>query len=122
MIFFIYKNTIPLYVLPKQRYTHPRTHSRGGGEAFLRSKNLWSQGEPRRHMTAQAGKMNSTNICAPPHSYDYDRAENLPGMGGVYNYMNLHVCHYAGNNPVKYVDPDGREATLKIIIEPSESE
>ncbi len=35
--------------------------------------------------------------------------ENLPGMGGVYNTVNLHVYHYAGNNPVKYTDPDGRE-------------
>jgi RHS repeat-associated protein len=34
--------------------------------------------------------------------------ENLPGMGGVYNYVNFHVYHYAGNNPVKLVDPDGR--------------
>jgi RHS repeat-associated protein len=33
---------------------------------------------------------------------------NLPGMGGVFNYVNLHTYHYAGNNPVKYVDPDGR--------------
>ena len=31
----------------------------------------------------------------------------LPGMGGVYNTVNLHAYHYAGNNPVKYVDPDG---------------
>jgi hypothetical protein len=34
--------------------------------------------------------------------------QNLPGMGGVYNYVNLHLYHYAGNNPVKLVDPDGR--------------
>ena len=44
--------------------------------------------------------------------------ENLPGMGGVFNVVNLHVYHHAGigqrsdselqaNNPVKYVDPDG---------------
>jgi hypothetical protein len=29
-------------------------------------------------------------------------------MGGVYNAVNLHLYHYAGNNPVKYTDPDGR--------------
>jgi hypothetical protein len=34
--------------------------------------------------------------------------QNLPGMGGVFNYVNLHAYHYAGNNPVKYTDPDGR--------------
>ena len=36
--------------------------------------------------------------------------ENLPGMGGVYNTVNLHLYHYAGNNPVKYTDPDGKMA------------
>ena len=38
--------------------------------------------------------------------------QNLPGMGGVYNLVNLHVYHYAGNNPVKYVDPDGNDIVL----------
>ena len=33
--------------------------------------------------------------------------DKLSGMGGVFNYVNLHVYHYAGNNPVKLVDPDG---------------
>ena len=40
--------------------------------------------------------------------------EKLPGMGGVFNVVNLHLYHYAGNNPVKYTDPDG-----KIVIAPA---
>jgi hypothetical protein len=34
--------------------------------------------------------------------------QNLKGMGGVFNYVNFHVYHYGGNNPIKYVDPNGR--------------
>ena len=44
--------------------------------------------------------------------------ENLPGMGGVYNTVNLHLYHYAGNNPVKYTDPDGRisiRAAIQVV-------
>jgi len=35
-------------------------------------------------------------------------------MGGIFNYVNMHVYHYGGNNPVKYVDPDGR---FSLIID-----
>ena len=44
---------------------------------------------------------------APVNEKARKRNGNLPGMGGVFNYVNLHVYHYAGNNPVKYTDPDG---------------
>ena len=33
--------------------------------------------------------------------------QNLPGLGGVFNSVNLNLYHYAANNPVKYTDPDG---------------
>lgn len=30
------------------------------------------------------------------------------GSGGIFNFVNLNLYHYGGNNPIKYVDPDGR--------------
>ena len=39
---------------------------------------------------------------------------NLPGLGGVFNYFNLAVYHYGGNNPLVYVDPDGRQVARAL--------
>jgi len=47
---------------------------------------------------------------APINDEARKRNQNLPGMGGIFNHVNMHVYHYGGNNPVKYVDPDGRAA------------
>jgi RHS repeat-associated protein len=44
---------------------------------------------------------------APVNEEARKRNGSLPGMGGVFNYVNLHVYHYGGNNPVRYVDIDG---------------
>ncbi len=38
---------------------------------------------------------------------DKNRDKELPGLGGVYNSVNLNVYQYAGFNPVKLIDPDG---------------
>ena len=53
---------------------------------------------------------------APINDEVRKRNGNLPGMGGVFNVVNLHTYHYAGNNPVKYTDPDGETPVLALII------
>ena len=57
-------------------------------------------------------------LSGDPAITDY-MAGTSAGEGGIYNTVNLHLYHYAGigqrsdselqaNNPIKYVDPDGR--------------
>jgi len=56
---------------------------------------------------------------APTDEEARKRNGNLPGMGGVFNTVNLHLYHYAGNNPIKYTDPTGmypiKGSTSEII-------
>jgi hypothetical protein len=35
---------------------------------------------------------------------------SLPGMGGIYNTVNANLYHYGANNPIVYLDPDGRQS------------
>ena len=42
-----------------------------------------------------------------------ERNYNGPS-GGIYNSVNLNLYHYGGNNPIKYVDPDGREDVYSV--------
>jgi RHS repeat-associated protein len=75
-----------------------------------------------RYLDSKASRWLSTDPAlgdyipgAPVDDEARKRNQSLPGMGGVFNTVNLHLYHYTGNNPVKYVDPDGRES--KTLLE-----
>jgi len=43
--------------------------------------------------------------------------DKLTGIGGIFNYVNFHVYHYAGNNPVKLKDSEGRQSEWDLFME-----
>jgi len=44
-----------------------------------------------------------------------DASGKLPGMGGVFNSININVYCYGGLNPVKFVDPDGNDVVGFVL-------
>ena len=96
----------PLYRRKRQHSTGKERDSETGlyyyGARYLDGRTgRWLSGDPA---------MGDYVPSAPVNDEARKRNQSLPGMGGVFNYVNLHAYHYAGNNPVKYVDPDGRQS------------
>jgi RHS repeat-associated protein len=99
-----------LYRSTRRRYTGKERDSETGlhyyGARYLDSRTgRWLSGDPA---------VSEYIPSAPVNEEAKKRNGSLPGMGGVFNYANLHVYHYAGNNPVKYTDPDGRDLRISV--------
>jgi RHS repeat-associated protein len=78
----------------------PETGLNYYGARYLDPKtSRWLSGDPA---------MGEYFPSAPVNDEAKKRNGNLPGQGGVFNYVNLHAYHYAGNNPVVMKDSDGR--------------
>jgi RHS repeat-associated protein len=57
---------------------------------------------------------------APLTDDDKKHNQNLPGNGGILNPINFALYHFAGNNPIFYVDPDGEAVPNPGIWKPFE--
>jgi RHS repeat-associated protein len=113
-IFPLYHKSLPLY----RRRPNKRKNILPGESGKISSKELDPETGFYYYGARYLDPRTSRWLSGDPAIGDYlpqapvnDEAKkgngNLPGQGGVFNLVNLHVYHYAGNNPVKYVDPDG---------------
>jgi RHS repeat-associated protein len=102
----------------RQRYIYGRIRRYNTGKELDNETGLYYYGA--RYMDPKISRWLSGDPAlgeyvpsAPVSGEARKRDGSLPGMGGVFNCVNLHVYHYAGNNPVKYTDPDGKFLGIK---------
>ncbi len=60
-----------------------------------------------RYYDAQLSRWISVDPPLATGEYIGNDSSKLPGLGGVFNPINLNAYQYAGMNPIKYTDPDG---------------
>jgi len=89
-----------------EKTSHPTTKTTNSGVArvFFGVRYL----DPKTSRWISADPAMGEYIPQAPINDEVKKSnKNLPGMGGIYNTVNMHVYHYAGNNPVVMKDPEG---------------
>lgn len=64
-----------------------------------------------RYLDAKYSRWMSTD----PAVGEYVSKDYAGNSGGIYNSVNFNLYHYANNNPVKYIDPDGKDTASAVI-------
>ena len=54
-------------------------------------------------------------ISTDPALSDFVSGNSNGSSGGIYNPTNLNLYHYGNNNPIKYVDPDGKDWLCRTV-------